>query len=59
MKTINAKMSTNKKLTKPMYTIPKSTQQYIEVKKVAADGIFEVAKGVYSRTYKLKDINYD
>jgi hypothetical protein len=38
--------------------IPRTVQQAIPVLRIYEDGIFEVTKGVYSRTYLFEDINY-
>ena len=47
-----------KKASVPMYRTPKSIQETIEILKVAENGIFEVRKGHYSKTYRFQDINY-
>lgn len=36
-----------------------STQDTIELRAVAADGIFEYESGKYSKTYAFSDVNYD
>lgn len=38
--------------------VPKNVQQAIPILAVYDDGIFEVAKSKYSRTYQFEDINY-
>ena len=38
--------------------IPRSVQQTIPIKKVYEDGIFEVGRNKYSRTFKFTDVNY-
>ncbi len=47
-----------KKASVPLYRTPKSIQEIIEILKVAENGIFEVRKGHYSKTYRFQDINY-
>ena len=47
-----------KKASVPLYRTPKSIQETIEILKVAENGIFEVRKGHYSKTYRFQDINY-
>ena len=42
----------------PLYRTPKSIQETIEILKVAENGIFEVRKGYYSKSYRFQDINY-
>ena len=39
------------------FTIPRSVQQSIPIKKVHKDGVFEVA-GLYSKTWRFFDVNY-
>ena len=38
--------------------IPRSVQQVIPVKTIYEDGLFEVSKNKFSRTYKFSDVNY-
>ena len=47
-----------KKADEPLYKTPKSIQETIEIMKVAENGIFEVAKNKYSKSYRFGDINY-
>ena len=47
-----------KKASVPLYRTPKSIQETIEILKVAENGIFEVRKGHYSKSYRFQDINY-
>lgn len=47
-----------KKADMPLYRTPKSIQETIEIKKIAENGIFEVADGRYSKCYRFSDINY-
>ena len=37
---------------------PKYLQQVMGIRRIAANGIFEVENGVYSRSYRFLDINY-
>lgn len=47
-----------KKASEPIYKTPKSVQQTIEIMAVAENGIFEVEKNRYSKSYRFQDINY-
>ena len=47
-----------KKASEPLYKTPKSVQQTIEILKISEGGIFEVAPGKYSKSYKFSDVNY-
>ncbi|MHB8129974.1 MAG: VirB4-like conjugal transfer ATPase, CD1110 family [Mobilitalea sp.] len=47
-----------KKASEPLYKTPKSNQETIEIMAVAENGIFEVAKNRYSKSYRFQDINY-
>ena len=47
-----------KKASEPLYKSPRSIQETIEILAVAENGIFEVAKGKYSKCYFFQDINY-
>lgn len=47
-----------KKASEPLYKTPKSVQQTIEIMKISECGIFEVAVGRYSKTYRFSDVNY-
>jgi len=47
-----------KKASEPLYRTPKSIQETIEIMAVAENGIFEVAKNRYSKSYHFQDINY-
>lgn len=42
----------------PLYALPRSVQQAIEIKSISKSGIFEVAEGKYTKTYLFSDINY-
>lgn len=46
-----------KKADKPIKA-PKYIQQIIGIQKICGDGVFEAAKGRYSKCYRFKDINY-
>ena len=37
---------------------PKYLQETMGFQRISRDGIFEVAKGKYSKTYRFQDINY-
>jgi len=47
-----------KKASEPLYKTPKSVQETIEILKISESGIFEVANGKYSKTYRFSDVNY-
>ena len=47
-----------KKADVPLYKTPKSIQETIEILSVAENGIFEVAKNRFSKSYRFTDINY-
>ena len=47
-----------KKASEPLYRSPKSIQETIEIRKVAENGIFEVARNRFSKCYRFQDINY-
>ena len=47
-----------KKADVPLYKTPRSIQETIEILSVAENGIFEVAKNRYSKSYRFMDINY-
>ena len=47
-----------KKASEPLYKSPKSIQETIEIMAVAENGIFEVSKNHFSKSYKFQDINY-
>lgn len=48
-----------KKAQEPLYISPKSIQETLEIKKIAPNGMFEVAEGKYSKSYSFDDINYE
>lgn len=43
---------------KEKFVIPKSVQQAIPINTIWSDGIFQVSKNKFSKTYKFLDINY-
>lgn len=43
---------------KEKFVVPKSVQQAIPVQSIWEDGIFQVGKNKFARTYKFVDINY-
>lgn len=53
-----SKINEIKKASEPLYKIPSSTQQLIEISKISKSGIFETSNGRYSKTYRFTDINY-
>lgn len=53
-----SKISEIKKASEPLYKIPFSTQQLIEISKISTSGIFETSNGRYSKTYRFTDVNY-
>ena len=38
--------------------VPKSVQQAIPIKAIYGDGIFEVGKNKFSKSFKFSDVNY-
>ena len=48
-----------RKAADPLYLSPQSIQQTLEIRKIAENGIFEVAKRRYSKCYRYDDINYE
>lgn len=47
-----------KKQEKDYNRIPRSLQQVIPVRRIYDDGIFEISRGVYSKSFRFTDINY-
>ena len=47
------------KLDREKVKIPRRVQDTIPVKEVYEDGVFQVAKNKYSKSWKFTDINYD
>ena len=47
-----------KKASEPLFRTPKSVQETIEIMAVAENGIFEVSRNHFSKTYLFQDINY-
>ena len=47
------------KLDREKVKIPRRVQDAIPVKAVYEDGVFQVAKNKYSKSWKFTDINYD
>jgi len=43
---------------KERFKIPKSVQQAIPIETAYSDGVFQVGKKRYSKTYRFTDINY-
>ena len=43
---------------KEEFVIPKSVQDVIPINKIWKDGIFQVGKNKYSKSYRFTDINY-
>ena len=43
---------------KERFKIPKSVQQAIPIETAYTDGVFQVGKKRYSKTYRFTDINY-
>ncbi len=53
-----SKIKEIKKASEPLYKIPSSTQQLIEISRISKSGIFETSNGRYSKTYSFTDVNY-
>lgn len=47
-----------RRVSEPLYKIPESVQQIIEIEKISKTGIFQ-SGGRYSKTYSFEDINYE
>lgn len=47
-----------KKKEKDYNNVPLNMQQVIPIRRIYDDGIFEVRKGTYSKTFKFTDINF-
>ena len=47
------------KMDREKIKIPRSVQDLIPIKAVYEDGVFQVAKNKYSKSWKFTDINYD
>ena len=47
-----------KKRNKERIKVPKSVQQAIPIRAIFEDGIFEIEKNKYSKTFKFSDVNY-
>ena len=58
MSLFSDEMKTLKKADEPLCKSPKSLQDTIEILAIAENGIFEVAKNRYSKSYRFQDINY-
>ena len=43
---------------KEKFRIPRSVQQVIPIQAIWADGVFQVGRNKFTRTYKFMDINY-
>lgn len=58
MSLFSDEMKTLKKADEPLCKSPKSLQDTIDILAIAENGIFEVAKNRYSKSYRFQDINY-
>ena len=58
MSLFSDEMKILKKADEPLCKSPKSLQDTIEILAIAENGIFEVAKNRYSKSYRFQDINY-
>lgn len=58
MSLFSDEMKTLKKADEPLCKSSKSLQDTIEILAIAENGIFEVAKNRYSKSYRFQDINY-
>ncbi len=58
MNILSDRFSEIKKASEPLYRTPKSVQETVEILKISEGGIFEVAEGRYSKTYRFSDVNY-
>ena len=51
-------LKTIRKQEKEKFKIPRSVQDLIPIHAVLTDGIFQIAPGKFSKTYKFEDVNY-
>lgn len=58
MKLFSDELGQLKKAGQPLYKMPKSIQETIELLAVSEDGIFEVAKDRFTEGFMYQDINY-
>ena len=58
MKMFSDELGQLKKAGQPLYKMPKSIQETIELLAVSEDGIFEVAKDQFTEEFMYQDINY-
>ena len=58
MKLFSDELGQLKKAGQPLYKMPKSIQETIELLAVSEDGIFEVAKDRFAESFLYQDINY-
>ena len=54
MKTLNRLFKRDKE----KFIVPRSAQDIIPIKAIWEDGIFQVSKNKFSKSYKFMDINY-
>ena len=58
MAMFKSELKSYKKPDEPLYKMPKSLQQLIDIEQVAENGIFQLSPTRFSKTYKFRDINY-
>lgn len=46
------------RMDKEKFVVPKGVQDALPIKAVYEDGVFQVGKGKYSKTFRFEDINY-
>ncbi len=54
-----SKLTQIKKASEPLYAVPESTNEWIDIKKISQSGIFDLGDNIYSRTYSFSDINWE
>lgn len=58
MPVIHTKYSKTKEYDEPLFIHPQSTEELFPVKSIDETGIFELNKGMYSKSFVLTDINF-
>lgn len=53
------KLKLIKKASEPLYSVPESTNEWIEIKRISESGIFDLGENIYSSTYSFSDINWE
>lgn len=59
MYNVEKKVQDLKRPDKVLHKNPKSVQQLIDISKISVDGVFQLSRYKYSKSYYLEDANYD